>query len=320
MALLLVEAVVHFARWHTTRPLRGAATADAVAATGGIVAIGDSWTFGVGAPPGYSWPAQLAARLAQDGFPLSVANLAEPGANSSEAVAHLARALDAGARPAWVVAAMGTNNLWSFRRASFWTDFPPEQVPVSMIHRLASRTGTGRLLALAAAGQDPWPRAVVDPVDSAAIYTSEEDLADAGFSSSRSDRRQEREFLAAWLRHDFDRLCEAGDRSGFRIAVLSYHFGRLNVTETQRTAAEACPGAVFISALAFGNPIGGLPGAAFLSEDGWHPNERGYARVAELVHAGLLDVGLLPPGPAPSVPLAAPPPPIGAQSGSRTGP
>jgi lysophospholipase L1-like esterase len=56
---------------------------------GAIVCIGDSNTFGLGAPPGRSYPDQLRQLLAKDGLPRDVVNLGISGFKSAEAVDRL---------------------------------------------------------------------------------------------------------------------------------------------------------------------------------------------------------------------------------------
>jgi len=76
-----------------------------------ILCIGDSNTFGVGAPPGRSYPDQLRDLLRAAGDPREVVNLGFPGLDSSQVVGRLERAL-AKTRPSCVLFLAGYND-WS---------------------------------------------------------------------------------------------------------------------------------------------------------------------------------------------------------------
>jgi len=81
------------------------------AARGGsaILCIGDSNTFGIGAPAGRSYPDQLRERLRAAGDVREVVNLGFPGLNSSQIVDRLERSLDL-ATPACVLFLAGYND------------------------------------------------------------------------------------------------------------------------------------------------------------------------------------------------------------------
>jgi lysophospholipase L1-like esterase len=76
-----------------------------------ILCIGDSNTFGVGAPPGRSYPDQLRDLLHAAGDPREVVNLGFPGLDSDQIVGRLERAL-ASTRPSCVLFLAGYND-WS---------------------------------------------------------------------------------------------------------------------------------------------------------------------------------------------------------------
>lgn len=271
LGLLLFEALHSAVRYAARAPVRGEVARAAAAGTVAVLAIGDSFTYGIGAPPGLSWPQQLAGIRRARGEVEPVIDLAVPGANSSEAVEVLEGALQAGARPRWVVAAIGNNNSWNLRRASFWTDFPAEAVPAGVAERVAASTGLGRAWAAFGTRGSAWPVEVIDP-DAPDAYSSARPVVE------ESGIRREQPFLKRWLLHDHRRLCALAAEAGARVAVMTYHWGWRYVREAQVEASRECPGAVLVDNRNFG--VLSHPAAEFVSDDGWHPNERGYADVA----------------------------------------
>jgi lysophospholipase L1-like esterase len=78
-----------------------------------ILCVGDSFTEGVGAAPGYSYPHQLGRRLAQGGTGPRVINAGHSGQNSAELLESLPELLHEH-RPRWVAILVGTANTWDF--------------------------------------------------------------------------------------------------------------------------------------------------------------------------------------------------------------
>ncbi|MCR4316917.1 MAG: GDSL-type esterase/lipase family protein [Planctomycetes bacterium] len=78
-----------------------------------ILCVGDSYTYGIGAPYGESYPDQLEKILSKD-FSVDVVNLGNPGCNSSMVVADFKENLDT-YRPQIVFALIGVNDSWNFR-------------------------------------------------------------------------------------------------------------------------------------------------------------------------------------------------------------
>lgn len=83
--------------------------AGANAAPQSILISGDSLSAGYGIPQAQSWPALLAKRLTQEGYPYDVANISISGETTSGGLARLAPALRQH-RPALVIIALGAND------------------------------------------------------------------------------------------------------------------------------------------------------------------------------------------------------------------
>lgn len=107
LALASCELTLRLGAWLVERHVPSAAASPDAS----ILCIGDSNTFGVGAPPGRSYPDQLRELLRAAGDPREVVNLASPGLDSNQIVGRLERAL-AGGRPSCVLFLAGYND-WS---------------------------------------------------------------------------------------------------------------------------------------------------------------------------------------------------------------
>lgn len=81
----------------------------AMAAAPRILALGDSLTAGYGLPPGESFPTQLQAKLAADGFPAEVINAGVSGDTTAGGLARLHWAL--GDKPQYALVELGANDM-----------------------------------------------------------------------------------------------------------------------------------------------------------------------------------------------------------------
>ncbi len=97
---------------------------DPVGAAAGIVCIGDSNTFGIGAPAGRSYPDQLAELLRAVGDPRLVTNLGVPGFNTRRIIDRLEQALPT-MQPEWVCFLGGINDHGRLDLASTTAVTPP---------------------------------------------------------------------------------------------------------------------------------------------------------------------------------------------------
>jgi lysophospholipase L1-like esterase len=269
LALLVIEVAFSVVRWVAWAPVRGQASRAVADGDLWALAVGDSYVFGLGAKVGFSWPDQLQARTGR-----SVVNLGVPGTNSSEALALATATLESGAQPEWLLVSTGNNNPWNLRSASFWTDFPAASVPVPALRRLSDRTGLGRLLQV---GSTAWPREVVEGKRAAdEVYASDALLLGP----------PERPFLRRWLLHDLAGFCSLAAEHGVGLGLVGYHWTASGAERDLAKGAAACPGARFVDVEDFG--VWSHPPMEFVSDDGWHPNARGYAIIADRVAEALV--------------------------------
>jgi lysophospholipase L1-like esterase len=83
-----------------------------------ILCLGDSFTFGVGAPKALSYPRQLGALLEKDfGHRVKVINNSVAGMNSSEVFKYLPNQL-AAYKPHIIVLLIGANDFWNFKESN----------------------------------------------------------------------------------------------------------------------------------------------------------------------------------------------------------
>jgi lysophospholipase L1-like esterase len=107
---------------------------------GAIVCVGDSNTFGLGAPPGRSYPDQLREMLAAGGTPRDVVNLGILGFRSTEALDRLEDALRE-ATPSCVIYLAGAND-----RSHDDHLFPPDaDTPAARAHAWLRESATVRV-------------------------------------------------------------------------------------------------------------------------------------------------------------------------------
>lgn len=237
-----------------------------------ILAIGDSFTFGIGAGGPESYPDQLAALLDArfgDGV-CQVINWGLPAQNSSEALFALDAALRDGLRPDFVLVAIGINNYWNWHLASH---FLPGDAP---LHRVRAALGGLRLWRLATVA------VTGGPVAAGKLYARNDvtDSRDPWFARLRDSAP---EWITTWLTADLraiKALCEA---RGIGFVPVGYP---LPSPMTRAAFEDVAANALAVDARFFG-AADAQTAQAFVSADAWHPNAAGYAQVARLVEVRL---------------------------------
>ncbi len=122
--LLLSEGILAAASWTVRRHSSGQ-TAQGSRETMRILCVGDSNTYGIGAPKGKSYPDQFAKILAMAGISADVRNAGRPGANTGQVYRILKKELQ-NFRPNLVLILAGANNFWN------QLDIPPEWIEESL--------------------------------------------------------------------------------------------------------------------------------------------------------------------------------------------
>ncbi|HPQ69466.1 MAG TPA: GDSL-type esterase/lipase family protein [bacterium] len=238
-----------------------------------ILCVGDSHTQGVDAPPGLSYPSQLANLLNKNHRPTRyrVINYGVPGANSSQALLRL-RELYAkgGTTPAVVIVNVGKNNDHNFQEARFWLDERMKTQPLrAQLEYLLQHAKVYRLGEIAMRN---LRERLTTPTDSADKYLLDEPP-----------------LLDRWLQQDYRAMIELVRANRGRVVLLNY-FMPVAYVDRAMTAIAAETGAPLVDVVWFR-----LPRVAIRSLVGptAHPNERGYAAVARFVLEGLQENNLL---------------------------
>ena len=87
-------------------------------------------------------------------------------------------------------------------------------------------------------------------------------------------------FLARWLEHDLEIMVLAAKARGLNVILMNYFWSQDYVDETMKKVAEKYD-AAFLNVVDFQLPFF-RSRDPFIAPD-WHPNEKGYARIAELL-------------------------------------
>ena len=245
-----------------------------------IVCVGDSHTEGIGAPKGQDFPTQLASILnLKAGSPrYKVINLGHAGYNSSQAVNVLFDFLRKSSRqPDIIIFNAGNNNDHNFAEArilpqdarmagtNVWIEyllansraFRLGQITVYRLKRLVSKNNIGEL----------------ENNDVLNVWG-----------------KRELELLERWLLADIEVLSKDARSRGAKLVLLNY-FTPTPWVDRAFTKAASLYDIPFIDVRGFGYPLGYIASyRAWVSSD-WHPNQYGYARIAEMVYSELVKNG-----------------------------
>lgn len=258
-----------------------------------ILCSGGSHTLGTGAPADLSYPMQLAALLNRDhpdhGYAVDIQG--SGGINSSMAVNRILETIQKdGTQPGIVIFNAGKDNEHNIQEATF---FPQKLriAPFSDQLRHLSEQADSLKLGLTT-------RARIED-----LIATGKPQADLGWDSLFDVAGEaEQRFLEDWIFQDLQRL--ATELSKRKIAlVLLNTWNPIGYVDRAFERARDNLGAVFVDAANFGNlPRNDPPSKTLLNDDG-HPNQYGYAKIADLVSRALFERGLA----GPPVEQTAPP-------------
>lgn len=139
LALLVLEVFLRLLGWLYERQVHSDRR---VARAGGvtILCVGDSYTFGMGAPPEQSYPKQLERQLnaSGNGRRYTVVNRGEPAQNSRLLLQNLSSNLES-VRPDIVVVMTGLNICWNLRGYSEWASDDRQRLTAldDYLHRIS---------------------------------------------------------------------------------------------------------------------------------------------------------------------------------------
>jgi lysophospholipase L1-like esterase len=276
VCLLAVEAALRFWAWDLYRPIEAelAATAAPGANEFTILCIGDSHTYGIGAPGPLSYPRQLANLLngASKKTVYRVINAGVPGTNSSEALAALRKVYARNRRVDLVLVLTGGNNSVSFRNASFFPDDSWRAKPAGrQIGWLIDNSKLLRLGKFSVLNLRLKRALTKDPHGTLNILDND--------------------FLRRWLFQDYDAMVQAAREHGSAIVFLTYHAPWNSVNRF--VAAYAKERGVRSVELLW---LGLSPDVVLLhlvGESG-HLNQYGYSAMVRIVRDYLVENGVVP--------------------------
>ncbi len=242
-----------------------------------MVAVGDSHTFGIGAPGGMSYPEQLARMIKRENVRVhpKITNLARPGMNSSEALSALRDHFRSGARPAAAVICVGTNNTHNLNFEGFLPDEIASLPTGPRLAHLLEKSGAYRLSKIARSRIEQLVRDGTRSTEWVGCVFCEEDEP----------------FLIEWLDHDLSEMIRLSRRHDTAVILMTYHRLKQYIDRTMKKMAER-EGVIFLSNFRFKIPF---PHSRkpFVNDDD-HPNEKGYARIAQNVLLALEKNDLIP--------------------------
>jgi lysophospholipase L1-like esterase len=249
-----------------------------------IRCIGDSYTFGVGAPSGaLSYPAQL-HELLREKHPdkkTCVWNEGVPAINSSEMLKVMQDGLLTGPDlPTVYVVLLAHNNNWNMHLSSLLKQGGGPISESRWLKILGSLEGArmGKLATITTLRG----KALFDGIiEQGNLLTDEAArVLDPGDSVQR-------EFMKQWMQLDMQKMAELAKSNNSAVLFATYHRNW-----DQKIYLEVAPLSGEPYCLP---PKGGLDWEShgWLSENGWHPNEKGYAAFAEHIADCLESKGLL---------------------------
>lgn len=250
-----------------------------------IVCAGDSHTEGVGAPRGEDYPSQLRALLnASDperGY--QVVNVGRAGNNSTQAVNRLLAYLkSAVAKPDLVIFCAGANNDHNLSEARF---LPKEVAKMGFSMRLNFLLAESRAYRLS---QNTLKRI-------RRLLKERKDESTLTFDDLLNIRRgDELRLLEDWIYDDIAVLWRTLRSRGIGLLLINYFHWTTPVDGTFLRASKDFQ-IPFLDVRNFGDPFYKY----FLNERGlvapnFHPNQYGYARIAEMVYNALKKQHLIP--------------------------
>lgn len=248
-----------------------------------VLCVGDSNTEGLEAPANLDYPTQLQIMLNRHDTArvYNVVNLGQAGNNSSQVVNRtLAYLAEAPRAPDVVIFNAGINNKDNLAEASFLPEKVRGQSARTQLKYLLANSRTFHLTTLSVArikaamasnakkgAGGPLPNDVLKPTTDA-----------------------EATFLVAWMIDDLTRLHSALAARDASLVLLTYHFD----CTWQAAAYRAVAHKLDVQVIDVHNFLAGRQIGKFVAP-GMHPNEFGYARIAELTRDALIDRRLLPP-------------------------
>jgi lysophospholipase L1-like esterase len=279
-----------------------------------IVCLGESSTAGLWTKPGDSYPAQL-ERALQAAWPDQRIRVVVPphiGQNTSQIANRIAGYLRTH-RPRLVIVMSGYNNEWSLAESHVGRFLAGSRSESLRVRALVALDG----LRLFRVARWAWLKATLPKNER---YLEE----NRGYAWGAPELaryppaegvyafalRQRPAFVALW-RHDVGDIVRRSRAGGARVLLMTYHINPSYLPAEEMVSLAQAEGVPLVrNDRAFAPFVEDRSIDRYLFHDGWHPNERGYALIAEgayreIVRSDLLGLGP-PRGGAPPAPTLAP--------------
>jgi lysophospholipase L1-like esterase len=263
-----------------------------------VLCIGDSHTFGWNVDAEGAWPARLEGLLAADGVDWSVANRGAPGKNTETLLGELDEylALD---RPDMVLILAGLNNPWSRPHGEGATGVLDWSRTARLVKLLVSRVrGGGRIQGTGAdgGGAGRFDETTTDEGRTEVRVVTREGDVETFVIGGETLAHEEVQLAYDWIKHDLIELAARVKAFGARPVLLTYaleegeYLPSVNFT-IREAAAEGELDLIDVAA-AFTPVLDELGRERLFFRDA-HPRREGYGAVAQVVHDGLVELGLV---------------------------
>lgn len=235
-----------------------------------ILCVGDSYTFGTGADGPDSYPDQLQRRLAPVVAPRSVKviNWGLPAQNSSEALLAVKSFYeDEPIPPDVLIVAIGVNDYWNHHLS---VALSAQGNPLAELDSAMHGSRVFRLAKIMLGR---------GPIRAGKFYAkpNPEEAKDANLTSFRDNHS---ELFAAALTRNLSAMAELAKTHGTRMILLGYPDNGPDVDNAYAAVSDRYDIPLVVTR-GFGRPA--KEREALLSEDGWHPNAKGYTYVVDQV-------------------------------------
>ena len=245
-----------------------------------ILCAGDSYVFGIGAPRGLDYPHQfeqlLNMRFGEEYA--RVVNVGRSGYNTSQAVNDAISYMRTNKeKPDLVIFQAGVNNPHNYSEARFGIAEASRPGFFSMVKYMAADVRMFHVLLI-----------VGDRIERLFSKSLIPPGATKGLDHSKV------RLLQKWIRRDIEELHRYVSRDNAKMVLVGYWHTARWVEDVYREYAASHSDVIYIDTKTYRTGMSVLTAfRIFSTPPDWHPNQYGYARIAEIVYHDLVDQGWL---------------------------
>lgn len=242
-----------------------------------FLCIGDSMTFGLGAPSEKSYPMQMPFfwEIAFKGIPVKVFNIGTAGQNTSEEFRKTRYHIETrqGPKPDYALILIGINNRWNLHEASFW-DWDKGAKKENYLDYLGSKFQLSKFFKLAELNASEQAARAKDTHGSEYRVMLQEHGWDMFFDSF------EDELLSGWIERDLLEMAKYLRGRNIEPIFLTYHYERWGHLNDIIRASAKKAGAKLID---LEKPKEFYIRQNMLAKDYFHFNAKGYRAMARRI-------------------------------------